>query len=286
MQLEEGDLINESNFTPYSCRSPDSTRLTGWLSSCLWVQWGLKFTWNQKAWMQTNYAVGSRMAWKVWQNWTSLMTQPVNSCLAGCDLTTQVNKLKRKRILTKSSSTNLSLSSLRSSYGPPLREWKFPLRCRWPPCLSLSPPPRLICRAWWWWGPSRPLCAPCQLGVSFHPGPLPIPPDSPSQHQSLQSHASTEMGAATHHLKRKGTSITKGETRTRLTLPAKEVRCIFLYLQVLLVGHCWKSHRKNCACGGLLPAGCLRGESALHASQGGQQGTKNHRLKLNRQLQL
>ncbi len=221
MQLEEGDLINESNFTPYSCRSPDSTRLTGWLSSCLWVQWGLKFTWNQKAWMQTNYAVGSRMAWKVWQNWTSLMTQPVNSCLAGCDLTTQVNKLKRKRILTKSSSTNLSLSSLRSSYGPPLREWKFPLRCRWPPCLSLSPPPRLICRAWWWWGPSRPLCAPCQLGVSFHPGPPPNPPWLPFATPESTESCLNRDGCCHPSPEEKRNSYYKGQDKNQINSACK-----------------------------------------------------------------
>lgn len=54
MQVEHADSIYKSNITPYSCWSPDSTRLTCWLSSCLWVQGGLKFTWKQKAWMQSS----------------------------------------------------------------------------------------------------------------------------------------------------------------------------------------------------------------------------------------
>ncbi len=219
MQPEKGGLINESNFTPYSCRSPDSTRLTGWLSSCLWVQGGLKFTWNQKAWMQTNYAVGSRMAWKVWQNWTSLMTQPVNSCLAGCDLTTKSKQTRGKECLQ----------------NPHQQTWACH-HCA--PHQNICPDMGQLCvDESFHYVVDDPLVCPSRHhhvwyaehggGEDLH-GPsvphaswgspstlvrLPIPPESPSQHQSLQSHASTEMAVATHHLKRKGTAITKGKAR-------------------------------------------------------------------------
>ncbi len=160
------------------------------------------------------------MAWKVWQNWTSLMTQPVNSCLAGCDLTTQVNKLKRKRILTNPHQQTWAFIIALLIWATPLREWKFPLRCRWPPCLSLSPPTTFDMPSMVVVRTFRPLCAPCQLGVSFHPGPPPNPPDSPSQHQSLQSHASTEMGAATHHLRERN-SYYKGQDKNQINSACK-----------------------------------------------------------------
>lgn len=91
-------------------------------------------------------------------------------------------------LLTKSSSTNFSLSSLpslRSSLGNlswyevPLRGWKLPLRCRCPTCLSLSPPTRLGWRPWWWWPSWTPRGAPCQLGVSFQHEPPASPPCPP-----------------------------------------------------------------------------------------------------------
>lgn len=91
-------------------------------------------------------------------------------------------------LLTKSSSTNFSLSSLpslRSSLGNlswyevPLRGWKLPLRCRCTPCLSLSPPTLLGWRPWWWWPSWAPREAPCQLGVSFQHEPPASPPCPP-----------------------------------------------------------------------------------------------------------
>lgn len=46
---------------------------------------------------------------------------------------------------------------------------------------------------------------------------LPIPLDSLSQHQSLQSHALTEMAAATRHLKKKRNSYYTGQVKKQAT---------------------------------------------------------------------